>query len=78
MGGKSASRERQLGSGDSFFIQHIKEVVIDHQNGIFEGTNNLVGPSPANARGFHHQASQRVCVINGPILGWNRRLRALA
>jgi NAD(P)H dehydrogenase (quinone) len=34
--------ERKPGSGDSFFIQHIKEVVIDHQNGIFEGTNDLV------------------------------------
>ncbi len=34
--------ERAPGSGDSFFIQHIKEVVIDHQNGLFEGTNDLV------------------------------------
>ena len=34
--------ERKPGSGDSFFIQHIKEVVIDHQNGVFEGTNDLV------------------------------------
>jgi NAD(P)H dehydrogenase (quinone) len=34
--------EREPGSGESFFIQHIKEVVIDHQNGIFEGTNDLV------------------------------------
>src|SRR5215831_6714837 len=29
--------ERQ---GDSFAIQHLREVAIDHQNGIFAGTNN--------------------------------------
>ena len=34
--------DRKPGSGDSFFIQQIKEVVIDHQNGVFEGTNDLV------------------------------------
>jgi uncharacterized protein YbjT (DUF2867 family) len=34
--------ERKPGSGDSFIIQHLKEVAIDHQNGIFEGTNDLV------------------------------------
>ncbi len=28
--------------GDSFTVQHLKEVVIDHQNGIFAGTNDLV------------------------------------
>ena len=31
--------ERQ---GDSFVIQHLREVAIDHQNGIFAGTNDLV------------------------------------
>jgi uncharacterized protein YbjT (DUF2867 family) len=31
--------ERQ---GDSFAIQHLREVAIDHQNGIFAGTNDLV------------------------------------
>jgi NAD(P)H dehydrogenase (quinone) len=36
LGGKSN------GSGDSFTVQHLKEVAIDHQNGIFEGTNDLV------------------------------------
>src|SRR5713101_4426282 len=30
--------ERQ---GDSFAIQHLREVAIDHQNGIFAGTNDL-------------------------------------
>jgi uncharacterized protein YbjT (DUF2867 family) len=30
------------GFGDSFTVQHLKEVAIDHQNGIFEGTNDLV------------------------------------
>ena len=28
--------------GDSFTVQHLKEVAIDHQNGVFEGTNELV------------------------------------
>jgi NAD(P)H dehydrogenase (quinone) len=28
--------------GNSFLFQHLQEVAIDHQNGIFEGTNNLV------------------------------------
>src|SRR6516162_6021562 len=36
LGGKS---ERP---GDSFTVQHLKEVAIDHQNGIFAGTNDLV------------------------------------
>jgi uncharacterized protein YbjT (DUF2867 family) len=31
--------ERQ---GDSFVIQHLREVAIDHQNGIFAGTNDLI------------------------------------
>lgn len=30
------------GAGDSFTVQHLKEVAIDHQNGIFAGTNDLV------------------------------------
>src|SRR6266850_186107 len=30
------------GQGDSFVIQHLREVAIDHQNGIFAGTNDLV------------------------------------
>jgi NAD(P)H dehydrogenase (quinone) len=29
-------------AGDSFVIQHLREVAIDHQNGIFAGTNDLV------------------------------------
>jgi NAD(P)H dehydrogenase (quinone) len=28
--------------GDSFLIQHLREVAIDHQNGVFAGTNDLV------------------------------------
>ena len=28
--------------GDSFTVQHLKEVAIDHQNGVFAGTNDLV------------------------------------
>jgi NAD(P)H dehydrogenase (quinone) len=34
--GKNAGRE------NSFLFQHLKEVVIDHQNGIFAGTNDNV------------------------------------
>src|SRR5262249_35006702 len=29
-------------AGDSFLIQHLREVAIDHQNGVFAGTNDLV------------------------------------
>jgi uncharacterized protein YbjT (DUF2867 family) len=28
--------------GNPFLFQHLQEVAIDHQNGIFEGTNDLV------------------------------------
>jgi uncharacterized protein YbjT (DUF2867 family) len=34
--GKNAGRE------NSFLFQHLREVAIDHQNGIFAGTNDLV------------------------------------
>ena len=30
------------GGGESFTTQHLREVAVDHQNGIFEGTNDLV------------------------------------
>ena len=33
------------GQGDSFVIQHLREVAIDHQNGIFAGTNDLIEKS---------------------------------
>jgi hypothetical protein len=29
-------------TGDSFLIQHLREVAIDHQNGLFAGTNDVV------------------------------------
>jgi hypothetical protein len=28
--------------GNDFLFQHLREVAIDHQNGVFEGTNDLV------------------------------------
>jgi NAD(P)H dehydrogenase (quinone) len=31
-----------IGAGNSYVIQHLKEVAIDHQNGIFAGTNNYI------------------------------------
>jgi NAD(P)H dehydrogenase (quinone) len=43
------NREKNAGRENSFLFQHLKEVAIDHQNGIFEGTNDLVeklGGSP--------------------------------
>jgi uncharacterized protein YbjT (DUF2867 family) len=29
-------------TGDSFLVQHLREVAIDHQNGVFAGTNDVV------------------------------------
>jgi NAD(P)H dehydrogenase (quinone) len=50
-------------TGDSFLIQHLREVAIDHQNGIFAGTNDCVekigGRPPMTLEEFiskHHQA----------------------
>jgi NAD(P)H dehydrogenase (quinone) len=37
--GKAFAKER---FGNDFLFQHLREVAIDHQNGIFEGTNDLV------------------------------------
>jgi NAD(P)H dehydrogenase (quinone) len=34
--------QKNAGRENSFLFQHLKEVAIDHQNGIFEGTNDLV------------------------------------
>ena len=49
--------------GDSFAMQHLREVAIDHQNGIFAGTNDLVekigGRQPTTLEKFitkHRQA----------------------
>ena len=45
--------------GDSFLAQHLREVAIDHQNGIFSGTNNLVysigGHQPTTLEAFIEQ-----------------------
>jgi hypothetical protein len=30
------------GAGSDFVLQHLKEIAIDHQNGIFSGMNNYV------------------------------------
>jgi len=38
-GGKASAKGRD---GTDFLFQHLREVAIDHQNGIFEGTNDLV------------------------------------
>jgi NAD(P)H dehydrogenase (quinone) len=36
------SSGKNAGRDNSFLFQHLKEVAIDHQNGVFEGTNDLV------------------------------------
>lgn len=45
--------------GDSFLAQHLREVVLDHQNGLFAGTNNLVrtigGREPTTLEAFVRQ-----------------------
>ncbi len=33
---------KNAGGENTFLFQHLKEVAIDHQNGIFAGTNDLV------------------------------------
>jgi uncharacterized protein YbjT (DUF2867 family) len=42
--------------GDSFTVQHLKEVAVDHQNGFFAGTNDLVeklgGTPPVSLEDF--------------------------
>jgi NAD(P)H dehydrogenase (quinone) len=38
-GGKASAKGQ---FGNDFLFQHLREVAIDHQNGIFEGTNDLV------------------------------------
>jgi uncharacterized protein YbjT (DUF2867 family) len=51
--GKNAGRE------NSFLFQHLREVAIDHQNGIFAGTNDLVeklgGRPPMTLEAFIQQ-----------------------
>ena len=49
--------------GSEFLVQHLREVAIDHTNGIFAGTNDLVewigGRSPMTVEAFvtkHRQA----------------------
>ena len=51
------------GTGESFLIKHLREVAIDHQNGVFAGTNDLVskigGRQPTTLEEFitkHRQA----------------------
>ena len=36
------ARGKASAKGNEFLFQHLQEVAIDHQNGIFEGTNDLV------------------------------------
>jgi uncharacterized protein YbjT (DUF2867 family) len=50
------ARGKNAGRYNSFLFQHLREVVIDHQNGIFAGTNDLVeklgGRPPMTLEGF--------------------------
>ena len=50
-------------TGESFLTQHLREVAIDHQNGVFAGTNDVVkrigGRQPTTLEEFiikHRQA----------------------
>jgi NAD(P)H dehydrogenase (quinone) len=40
--GEKASAKGKAREGNEFLFQHLREVAIDHQNGVFEGTNDLV------------------------------------
>jgi NAD(P)H dehydrogenase (quinone) len=40
--GEKASAKAKGREGNDFLFQHLREVAIDHQNGVFEGTNDLV------------------------------------
>jgi NAD(P)H dehydrogenase (quinone) len=40
--GEKASAKGRAREGNDFLFQHLREVAIDHQNGIFAGTNDLV------------------------------------
>jgi uncharacterized protein YbjT (DUF2867 family) len=46
-------------TGNEFLFQHLQEVVIDHQNGVFEGTNDNVerlgGRPPMTLESFIHK-----------------------
>ena len=61
--GKNAGRE------NSFLFQHLREVAIDHQNGIFAGTNDLVeklgGRPPMTLEAFikKHRGSFRLMAL---------------
>jgi hypothetical protein len=37
-----AEADKAGGAGSDFVFQHLKEIAIDHQNGIFSGMNNYV------------------------------------
>jgi uncharacterized protein YbjT (DUF2867 family) len=40
--GEKASAKGKAREGNDFLFQHLREVAIDHQNGVFAGTNDLV------------------------------------
>jgi NAD(P)H dehydrogenase (quinone) len=40
--GEKATAEAKGREGNDFLFQHLREVALDHQNGIFAGTNDLV------------------------------------
>jgi NAD(P)H dehydrogenase (quinone) len=61
--GEKASAKGKAREGNEFLFQHLREVAIDHQNGVFEGTNDLVeklgGRPPMTLEAFitkHRQA----------------------
>src|SRR5258708_6277185 len=72
--------------GSAFLVQHLREVAIDHTNGVFAGTNDLGrgggGPPAAEGRGIRRQASGRVRLRGraGPLwrIRRTRRIRWLS
>ncbi len=54
--GEKGSAKAKGREGNEFLFQHLREVAIDHQNGIFEGTNELVeklgGRAPMTLEAF--------------------------
>ena len=61
-GGKGSAKAKGR-EGNDFLLQHLREVAIDHQNGVFAGTNDLVeklgGRRPMTLEAFitkHRQA----------------------
>ena len=65
-----AEADKAGGAGSDFVLQHLKEIAIDHQNGIFSGMNNYVqeigGRPPMTVEQFVEKQSARILGIRPP------------